>query len=200
MLFHYPRTRPEASSNAAAAQFASPAVTLLPEHKLTHVVKSNDAPLDSEIPFIRDFVSNEQNRVVTLYGQIESLQSTLVQLTQKRGEAVERVRQHRAVISAVRQMPPELLCEIFVSRLLDSSANADDEIQTEPPWYFPVLEECGGLTPRPLGFHRVQLLRSGDADLDIHLLDVRAKALAQLDLPRGKQPQMCATLVNGRLD
>ncbi|KAJ7784619.1 hypothetical protein B0H16DRAFT_1271755, partial [Mycena metata] len=93
-------------------------------------LKSNVAPLDSQIPFIRNFVSNEQNRVATLDAQIENLQSTLAQLTHQRDEAVERVRQHRAVISPVRQIPPELLCEVFISTLSDPSAN-----KIKPPWY-----------------------------------------------------------------
>ncbi|KAJ7784612.1 hypothetical protein B0H16DRAFT_1681964 [Mycena metata] len=161
---------------------------------VTRLLKSNDPPLDSQIPLIRNFISNEQNRVVTLDAQIECLQSTLARLTHQRDEAVERVHQHCAIISPVRQIPPELLCEIFISTLSDGSANADDEIRTESPWYLghvcrswrnaalslPALWSCIAVPCSMsaedsdlLSKMETQLDRSRDTALDIHLLDVR---------------------------
>jgi hypothetical protein len=40
----------------------------------THLLKSNDIPLNSDIPFIRNIISNGQTRLDELNDQIENLQ------------------------------------------------------------------------------------------------------------------------------
>ncbi|KAJ7784613.1 hypothetical protein B0H16DRAFT_1877035 [Mycena metata] len=179
---------------------------------ITHLLKSNDAPLDSQIPLVRECISNEQNQVAALDAHIESLdahikslnaqiksvKSSLAEVAKKRVAAKKRIRQHHAVLATVRRMPPELLCEIFAWTLLDASANA---AKAKPPWYLghvcqswrhaavshpalwaSIVIDCAMPTDdtlllpakaiRLLSRTEVQLLRSGDVDLDIRLLNV----------------------------
>jgi hypothetical protein len=94
----------------------------------------NDAPLDSEIPFIRDIISDAQDRVDALDGQIRDLKAVLSELVRRRDETAVQVRQHRVILSPVRQMPPELICEILCLTL-----DSDDEYDMSkprppPPW------------------------------------------------------------------
>ncbi|KAJ7690781.1 hypothetical protein B0H14DRAFT_3665206, partial [Mycena olivaceomarginata] len=98
---------------------------------ITHLLKSNDTPLPSDIPFIRDIVSCEGNRLDALNNQIQNLQAKLAQLTRMRDETAESVRQHRSVLHPVRCVPPEILCEIFTLVLL----SADDSMaRATAPW------------------------------------------------------------------
>ncbi|KAJ7690779.1 hypothetical protein B0H14DRAFT_2420273, partial [Mycena olivaceomarginata] len=103
----------------------------------THLLKSNDLPLDSDIPFIRNIISHEQNRLIPLDVQIHSLQAALAQLTRTRGEIAENIRQHRAVLHPVRSMPPELICEIFHLVLL--SADEDSMTRATAPWHLGLI-------------------------------------------------------------
>ncbi|KAJ7874261.1 hypothetical protein B0H13DRAFT_2348675 [Mycena leptocephala] len=83
--------------------------------RLTHLLTSNDVPLETEIPFIRDIISEGKNRedaltaqMGALAAQIRRLKDTITQLKRKRTETTNYVRQHCAVISSVRCVPPEL--------------------------------------------------------------------------------------------
>ncbi|KAJ7629695.1 hypothetical protein DFH06DRAFT_708635 [Mycena polygramma] len=154
-----------------------------PSQSLTRLLQSNDIPLEADIPFIRD-VSNAQDQLDAFNAQIDSLQATLAQLTRRRDETAEYVRQHRAVISPVRRVPPELLCEIFVL----AWCNEDDEDRTKtaraPPWYLGHRSRswrdaavsyaplwCSISTTfidgHPLPMLETQLARSGNAPLSI---------------------------------
>ncbi|KAF7358439.1 F-box domain-containing protein [Mycena venus] len=88
--------------------------------RLTSLLTSNTAPLESEILFIRRIVSDGQAQVNALDAQIgvlealvPQLQAALAQLVRRRDEAAMNVRRHQSVISPIRLMPPELICEIF---------------------------------------------------------------------------------------
>ncbi|KAJ7315327.1 hypothetical protein DFH08DRAFT_790288 [Mycena albidolilacea] len=148
---------------------------------LTPLLKSNDTPLPSDIPFIRDIVSREENRLDALNDQIQNLQAKLAQLTRMRDETAESVRQHRSVLHPVRCVPPEILCEIFALVLL--SADEDSMARATAPWRlglicrswrqaalsYPLLW-CS-ITPHsfpasdPLVMMDTQLLRSSNAPL-----------------------------------
>ncbi|KAJ6556365.1 hypothetical protein B0H19DRAFT_910511, partial [Mycena capillaripes] len=89
---------------------------------------SNDIPLDSEIPSICAFISDGQKQLDAFDIQIADLQTALAQLVRRRGETARRVRQYSAILSPVRRMPAELVCEIFVWTLPEDNA-------AKPPWH-----------------------------------------------------------------
>ncbi|KAJ6525986.1 hypothetical protein B0H19DRAFT_908796, partial [Mycena capillaripes] len=68
--------------------------------------------------------------------QIHDLSATLAQFSQRRDEALKRVRQHHDILSPVRRVPPELVCEIFTWTVSsnDAAGEAIMVVKT-PPWY-----------------------------------------------------------------
>ncbi|KAJ7121846.1 hypothetical protein C8R43DRAFT_1033112 [Mycena crocata] len=82
--------------------------------ELPHLLETNDAPLDSDIPKIRLAILEEEMRLDRLDAQIWDTQCMLEMLTRKQKDAARSIRLHRAILSPVRRMPPELLCEIFM--------------------------------------------------------------------------------------
>lgn len=95
------------------------------------LLTSNEVPLDSEIQSIRDFISDGQNQVETLNSQIDNLEAAIALLTQKRDRMAEHVRQHCAILSPVRRVPSELVCEILALSL----SSDDEEPMNRPPWH-----------------------------------------------------------------
>ncbi|KAJ6492543.1 hypothetical protein C8R47DRAFT_1270818 [Mycena vitilis] len=98
---------------------------------VSQLLRNNDIPLDSDIPFIRDIIAHDQNSLAELDAQIDAL-------CRLREETAECLRQHRAVLSPVRRIPPELICEIFALAWFSE----DDTNRLEPtslglvPWHF----------------------------------------------------------------
>ncbi|KAJ7121851.1 hypothetical protein C8R43DRAFT_72705 [Mycena crocata] len=84
-----------------------------PLHDLTRLLRRNDAPLDSEISVIRGAILEAEERLDVLDSQIRDAQGVLGRLLERREKAVESVRLHRAILSPVRRVPLELLCEIL---------------------------------------------------------------------------------------
>ncbi|KAJ7888091.1 hypothetical protein B0H14DRAFT_2562469 [Mycena olivaceomarginata] len=142
------------------------------------LLTSNDVPLDSEIPFIRDIVSDGQK-------QVDALEAAIARLTRKRDEIAENIRQRRAILSPIRRVPPELVCKILV---LSLSSDDDGDIANEPPWYlghicrfwrhcvlaYPALwssitiPSSASSDPHPLlSMLEIQLVRSADAPLRV---------------------------------
>ncbi|KAJ6458404.1 hypothetical protein C8R47DRAFT_149150 [Mycena vitilis] len=153
--------------------------------ELTRLLTSNDPPLESELPSIRDLIGDGQDRIKVLDAQIGSLKAqmrelrtSLSQYQSRREEVAKSVRRHQSVISPIRRVPAELICEIF----LVASSSEDGVIK--PPWYlgqicrswrnhailYPALwvsltvGRDVGLTLWRL---KEQLLRSGNAAIDI---------------------------------
>jgi hypothetical protein len=52
-----------------------------------------------------------------LNSQIDNLGTATTRLAQKRDKIAKNIRQHRAILSPVRRVPPELVCEILVLSL-----------------------------------------------------------------------------------
>jgi hypothetical protein len=111
-----------------------PAVSSPPD--LIHLLQSNDPPQESQIPLIRDMISDDENRIllmdaeiIALETKIHNLNTNLAQSLQKRNDAAVRAHQHRSILSPIRRVPPELIREIF--ELLH-----DGKAGTRPPWYF----------------------------------------------------------------
>ncbi|KAJ7359781.1 hypothetical protein DFH08DRAFT_932185 [Mycena albidolilacea] len=77
-----------------------------PLHDVHRLLTSNDVPLDSEIPFIHDIMSDRQK-------QVDALEAAIAQLAHKRDQIVENIRQRRAILSPIRRVPPELTSLAF---------------------------------------------------------------------------------------
>ncbi|KAJ6530296.1 hypothetical protein B0H19DRAFT_912814, partial [Mycena capillaripes] len=92
---------------------------------------SNKVPLDAGMTSIRTIVSEGQDQIDTLNAQIDSLQAALAQLVQKRDEIEEFVRAHRAIVSPIRRVPPELICQILALALPSDG----EAVANNPPWY-----------------------------------------------------------------
>ncbi|KAJ7661356.1 hypothetical protein DFH06DRAFT_373249 [Mycena polygramma] len=105
-------------------------------HGFTRLRTGNDAPLDAEIPLIREIITNGEERLDTLKTQVRDLEAALAELVQRRDEAAEHLREHRAILHPLRRAPPELICEIFALAVdtPDDSGN-DGGFGYDPPWY-----------------------------------------------------------------
>ncbi|KAJ6564678.1 hypothetical protein B0H19DRAFT_860520, partial [Mycena capillaripes] len=66
--------------------------------------------------------------------QLDQLEALLAPLIQKRDEIAKRVGQHRAILSSIRRVPTELICEIFALASLSGSSDDEDNVDA-PPWY-----------------------------------------------------------------
>ncbi|KAJ7090170.1 hypothetical protein C8R44DRAFT_686459, partial [Mycena epipterygia] len=93
---------------------------------LTRLLTSNDVPLDSALLHIHRIITNELDRIDVLDPQIDNLRAVLAHLVQRRDVAAESARQHRAIISPVRRIPPELICEIFALTLSTTGPRPKD--------------------------------------------------------------------------
>ncbi|KAJ7648269.1 hypothetical protein DFH06DRAFT_574259 [Mycena polygramma] len=153
--------------------------------ELAHLLTSNDPPLESELPSIREAIGDGQDRIIaldvqigSLKAQIRDLRASLSQYQSRREEVAESVRRHQSVISPIRRVPAELICEIF----LVASSSEDGVIK--PPWYLGQICRSWrnhavsyvalwvSLTVGPdvgltLWRLKEQLLRSGNAAIDI---------------------------------
>ncbi|KAJ7157339.1 hypothetical protein C8R46DRAFT_424167 [Mycena filopes] len=154
---------------------SSAPVADIPLPELTSLLASNDPPLDSDYTRILDIISVGQDRIDVLDSQIRALQTRLAPLVRERDETVKHVRERRAIVSPLRRVPPEVLCEIFASSIEGSESGE------EPPWYLGHI--CQSWRRIALGYpglwtHLIiredlpcieeQLLRAGNALLDVY--------------------------------
>ncbi|KAJ7120583.1 hypothetical protein C8R43DRAFT_1034213 [Mycena crocata] len=103
----------------AALTSTSIAVAEAPLPVVTRLLYSNDAPIESDIALIRRVVSTEEHKVEVLDAEIEEVQVALELLMQRRKDAADSVRQHRAILSPIRRIPAELICEILALSTAD---------------------------------------------------------------------------------
>ncbi|KAJ6462216.1 hypothetical protein C8R45DRAFT_794939, partial [Mycena sanguinolenta] len=75
-------------------------------------LRTNDVPQDADIPLIQHTISAGEDGLRALDAQILPLQKLLAQLVQQRAGIAEYLREHYAILSPVRRVPPELVCEI----------------------------------------------------------------------------------------
>ncbi|KAF7359693.1 hypothetical protein MVEN_00693700 [Mycena venus] len=158
----------------------------------SHLLASNDPPLESDILFIHAIISDAQ---VTL----NQLQAAPVLASPLRDELAKRIRQHRAIISAVRRVPPELIFEILISTVTSPDEDMARLVLNDykPPnsshlgQVCRLWRQCALACPAlwssivvpftlPPGrghcaLHKIetQLLRSADAPLDIHWQNIQ---------------------------
>ncbi|KAJ7176945.1 hypothetical protein C8R46DRAFT_1346865 [Mycena filopes] len=112
-----------------ASESSAPPTLAIPSPGLTSLLTSNDPPPDSEIPRILDLISDAQDRIDALDPQIHALQARLASLVRERDETAKYLRAYRAMVSPLRRVPPEVLCEIFAWSVYNSGE------REEPPWY-----------------------------------------------------------------
>ncbi|KAJ7823505.1 hypothetical protein B0H14DRAFT_3146032 [Mycena olivaceomarginata] len=163
---------------------------------LTEALEGNDPPLDSEIPLIRQIISEEVAQVAASDAQMRGLEDAPTELVAKRAEAVERIRQYRGLVSPVRRVPPELVCEIFALLLED-----DEEIPPKPLWWLghicrswrlfvlgdtqfwtSIIIPTSPLRSDDCSMIEAQLLRSANALLKVYwVLSKRARTTPTMD-------------------
>ncbi|KAJ7174187.1 hypothetical protein C8R43DRAFT_1102646 [Mycena crocata] len=154
-----------------------------PSRNFTHLLKSNELPFGFEISAIRQVISDGQEFVNALEAQIQDVQdvNVLAGLIQKRNETADSVRLHRAAVSPLRRVPPELICEILA---LSTEGNSS------PPWhlghisrfwrqaaisfghlwsYIHLRSSADYISKMPILEH--QLLRSANASLTVNFDD-----------------------------
>ncbi|KAJ6595132.1 hypothetical protein DFH09DRAFT_159060, partial [Mycena vulgaris] len=189
----------------------------------THLLASNDVPLGAEVTTLRKIVADAQVRVHALNVQIDSLRAALAQLVQEYTEIFELVRGHKSILSPVRRMPPELLCEIFVLLPPHTRRIGAEQIK-QPPWYlgqicrlwrdaalsYPFLwtgieiRFPDGLWSKPGEIYppsmmETQLLCSAQAPLDVNLnfdFDADPEHLHSLCLHSNRWRGMCLSVVS----
>ncbi|KAJ6448108.1 hypothetical protein C8R45DRAFT_884413 [Mycena sanguinolenta] len=123
----------ECGAPSKAALAIASLIEPLPPNSSLDVIRllsTNDPPSDAEIPIVRQIIADDEELMQTLDDQVVHLQSTLAQLMQKRSEIVEHIREHRAILSPLRRVPSELICEIFDL----STAQVRAEPYATPPW------------------------------------------------------------------
>ncbi|KAJ7909380.1 hypothetical protein B0H13DRAFT_2661494 [Mycena leptocephala] len=185
-------------STAPARQFLDrPAA--LPSPDLIHLLRSNELPRESEIQTIRDIISEGQERlrpldaqISTFKAQIRDLQVTLAQFVKRRGEIATHVHQHRGIVSPIRRLPLELICEILTLVHGDLW-----DVEKKPLWYLGHIcrswrhaaLSCASLwsciiieRPTVLAGIEAQLQRTAQVPLDIHFRDVQSNMGHVLEL------------------
>ncbi|KAJ6507839.1 hypothetical protein C8R47DRAFT_59668 [Mycena vitilis] len=98
---------------------------------IQHLMQTSNPPCDAEITVIRNFTTSARRRVTALDARIAMLKATMEQLISERDNLESQVEQCRHVLSPIRRVPPELLCEIF-SWTLPCIA---DSTAIQAPWY-----------------------------------------------------------------
>ncbi|KAJ7136572.1 hypothetical protein C8R44DRAFT_695496, partial [Mycena epipterygia] len=121
------------ASVGASGPQAAGADTMLKSSRLTHLLASNDVPLDSEIPIIRQIISDANARVDALDAQIAVLRNALEELIRERDEIQECARKHTAVVSPIRYVPPEVMGQIFALTLPHTRQIGEETVDC-PPW------------------------------------------------------------------
>ncbi|KAJ7894378.1 hypothetical protein B0H13DRAFT_1719328 [Mycena leptocephala] len=81
------------------------------------ILETNNPPLESQIPFLQDFVSKGRARMVLLNAKIALLQSSLDELLEERSVLETNIGKHEGGLSVLRRLPTEILSLIFALAL-----------------------------------------------------------------------------------
>lgn len=84
------------------------------ESPFRHVLFTNHIPSVSEATRIRAWCKKPASELAQLNGEVFKLEAALASLTRQRDELRDLVDAHRALLSPIRQVPPEILQHIFV--------------------------------------------------------------------------------------
>ncbi|KAJ7758354.1 hypothetical protein B0H16DRAFT_1885345 [Mycena metata] len=101
-------------TNVAELMQVQMGVDKIPDARYQALLNSNEPPMDSKYPFVQSVLLSQRNRLAQHDDSVSEPQGH----AQGRESVVESVARHAAILSPVRRMPSEILCEIFSSTLL----------------------------------------------------------------------------------
>ncbi|KAJ6562176.1 hypothetical protein B0H19DRAFT_1233895 [Mycena capillaripes] len=96
----------------------------------SRLIFSNEVPLASEIPTIKQVLTAGRNRIESLRTEIAELRVAMERRIWELKQTEETVRKHTAVLSAVRRVPTEIICDILAWTLSFPQGNQ----QPKTPW------------------------------------------------------------------
>ncbi|KAF8216807.1 hypothetical protein K438DRAFT_1558446, partial [Mycena galopus ATCC 62051] len=92
------------------------------------VLGTNDPPLESHIPVLREFIFQGRARVAALDAEIALLQSSLDLLLKEKLELDAKIPMHEGALSPLRRMPTEIMTHIFTFTL------PPHQLSASAPW------------------------------------------------------------------
>ncbi|KAJ6481197.1 hypothetical protein C8R47DRAFT_1049878 [Mycena vitilis] len=83
------------------------------------ILETNDPPLESQLPFLRDFLTRGRARISILENEmgLGVLQTSLDNLAEERDQLSVEIRKHEGALSPLRRTPTEILSHIFIFTL-----------------------------------------------------------------------------------
>ncbi|KAJ7330531.1 hypothetical protein DFH08DRAFT_669428, partial [Mycena albidolilacea] len=97
-------------------------------------LNSNEPPKDSEDVFIRSVVLDAEASLADLDAEISKIEGRRKQLEEERASLSNYIARHRAILSPIRYIPPELLGQIFSLTLPSIAEGWDREYMADSPW------------------------------------------------------------------
>ncbi|KAJ7055370.1 hypothetical protein C8F01DRAFT_1373895 [Mycena amicta] len=89
----------------------------LPSSPFQSILHSNYVPTDSESATIRDFLVDPGKQLVDIQTELKRVQRVLKALAHRQDRLKKFINAHRALVSPMRRMPPEIVQNIFVATL-----------------------------------------------------------------------------------
>ncbi|KAJ7788777.1 hypothetical protein B0H14DRAFT_2472407, partial [Mycena olivaceomarginata] len=157
---------------------------LTPTIALRDILETNDPPLDTQIPLLRDLLSNRRARMAALDAKIALFRSLLARLLEEKAELNVEIGMHEGGLSLLRCMPTEILSHIFKFSLPPHQTDAEHAPWTVSAvcarWRTIVMSQSSFWTsiryvdtscdetngPK----YETQLLRSGQSHLDVEFV------------------------------
>ncbi|KAJ7032654.1 hypothetical protein C8F04DRAFT_650243 [Mycena alexandri] len=99
---------------------------------LHHLLETNDPPRDSDVPILRASILESRRHIAPLDIKINRVQCSLDlgNLVEERDELMARLVHCTAVVSSVRNVPPEILSQIFMATI----RNQDPRTEIHTRW------------------------------------------------------------------
>ncbi|KAJ6462149.1 hypothetical protein C8R45DRAFT_529129 [Mycena sanguinolenta] len=100
-----------------------------PSPDIIRLLRTNDVPVDAEVIIVREIILDAEIRLRAIREHSRAPVNAAT-LTATRSETEHNLREHRAILSAVRRIPAELVCEISDLSTAQSRVGA----RGTPPW------------------------------------------------------------------
>ncbi|KAJ7018195.1 hypothetical protein C8F04DRAFT_1152467 [Mycena alexandri] len=109
----------------------------LTSERLHHLICSNDVPLPQEIPFIEEILGIQRNGVARLQTQLSLLPNNVDRDHLESGlqAAESKAKKYAAILSILRWLPAELICEIMARTLPHTKAIGSHTTVLQAPWW-----------------------------------------------------------------